>query len=190
MSRRVSESETAARTCENRPRRCLDRPTPVGSRSSLERPACGVERHPFIEDFCSACKPADRRPPWQWCEEHVRVDETSPLPGRWRSDASPWVRSVMDDFANNAIRDIAVECAALSAKNQTVMDCARSAIAEAPARRFRNQFPSPPPVGSHLALAAGRRLRSGAPRCDPRRRRHPDRSGGSARVKACSRCGA
>jgi hypothetical protein len=52
-----------------------------------------VDRHPLIEGFCNACNPADRRPPWQWCEEHVRVDETSPLPGRWRSDASPWVRS-------------------------------------------------------------------------------------------------
>ncbi len=91
-----------------------------------------MKRHPFIEGFCSACKPADRRPPWQWCEEHVRVDETSPLPGRWRSDASPWVRSVMDDFANNAIRDIAVQCAAQSAKTQTVMNCACWAIAEDP----------------------------------------------------------
>lgn len=66
-----------------------------------------MRRHPFLEGFCSACKPADRRPPWQWCEEHVHVDETSPLPGRWRSDASPWVKPVMEDFANNAIRDIA-----------------------------------------------------------------------------------
>ena len=61
---------------------------------------------------CAACKPADRRPPWQWCEEHVHVDETSPLPGRWRSDASPWVKPVMEDFANNSIRDIAVQYAA------------------------------------------------------------------------------
>lgn len=54
----------------------------------------------------------------------MRVDETSPLPGRWRSDASPWFRPVMDDFANNAIRDIAVQCAAKSAKTTTLMNCA------------------------------------------------------------------
>jgi phage terminase large subunit GpA-like protein len=89
-------------------------------------------RHPLIEGFCGACKPADRRPPWEWCEEHVHVDETSPLPDRWRSDASPWVRAVMDDFANNSVRDIAVQCAAQSAKTQTVMNCACWAMAEDP----------------------------------------------------------
>ncbi len=60
------------------------------------------------------------------------MDETSPLPGRWRSDASPWVRAVMEDFANNTVRDIAVQCAAQSAKTQTVMNCAMLAIAEDP----------------------------------------------------------
>jgi hypothetical protein len=30
----------------------------------------------------------------------------------------------MEDFANNAVRDIAVQCAAQSAKTQTVMNCA------------------------------------------------------------------
>lgn len=60
------------------------------------------------------------------------MDETSPLPGRWRSDASPWVKPVMEDFANNSVRDIAVQCAAQSAKTQTVMNCACWAIAEGP----------------------------------------------------------
>jgi phage terminase large subunit GpA-like protein len=94
-----------------------------------------TSQHPLVEGFCAACKPADRRPPWQWCEEHIHVDETSPLPGRWRSDASPWVRAVMEDFANNAIRDIVVQCAAQSAKTQIVMNCACWAIAEGPGPR-------------------------------------------------------
>jgi len=38
----------------------------------------------------------------------------------------------MEDFANNAVRDIAVQCAAQSAKTQTVMNCACWAIAEDP----------------------------------------------------------
>ncbi|MCL5098135.1 MAG: phage terminase large subunit family protein [Candidatus Omnitrophica bacterium] len=66
--------------------------------------------------------------PWEWCEEHVHVDETWSLPGRWHSDASPWVRGVMEDFGNNGVRDIAVQ----SAKAQTVMNCACWAIAEDP----------------------------------------------------------
>ena len=54
------------------------------------------------------------------------------MPGRWRSDSSPWVRAVMEDFANNAIRDIVVQCAAQSSKTQTVMNCACWAISEDP----------------------------------------------------------
>ena len=38
----------------------------------------------------------------------------------------------MEDFANNGVRDIAVQCAAQSAKAQTVMNCACWAIAEDP----------------------------------------------------------
>ena len=38
----------------------------------------------------------------------------------------------MEDFSNNAIRDLAVQCAAQSAKTQTVMNCACWAIAEDP----------------------------------------------------------
>jgi len=54
------------------------------------------------------------------------------MPGRWRSDSSPWVRAVMEDFANNSVRDITVQCAAQSSKTQTVMCCACWAIAEDP----------------------------------------------------------
>jgi phage terminase large subunit GpA-like protein len=38
----------------------------------------------------------------------------------------------MEDFANNAVRNIAVQCAAQSAKTQNVMNCACWAIAEDP----------------------------------------------------------
>ena len=54
------------------------------------------------------------------------------MPSRWRADASPWVKAVMEDFSNNAVHDIAVQCAAQSAKTQTVMNCACWAIAEDP----------------------------------------------------------
>ena len=60
------------------------------------------------------------------------MDETSPLPGRWRSNASPWVRAVMEDFANNTVRDIAVQSAAaqssaceLSAYGRTIANPGR-----------------------------------------------------------------
>ena len=46
------------------------------------------------------------------------------MPGRWRADASPWVKAVMDDFSINTVHDIAVQCAARSVSTQTVMNCA------------------------------------------------------------------
>ncbi|HEU5124994.1 MAG TPA: hypothetical protein VFW05_13140 [Verrucomicrobiae bacterium] len=49
--------------------------------------------NPLIKGFKAAVRPADRRKPWEWCEEYVIVDNTSPMPGRWRSDSSPWVRN-------------------------------------------------------------------------------------------------
>lgn len=88
--------------------------------------------HPLIEGFCAACKPADRRPPWQWAEEHITVDESSPYPGRWRSINSPWVRPVMEAFADNAVRNVAIRTAAQTAKSQTAMVCLCWVIAEDP----------------------------------------------------------
>ncbi len=38
----------------------------------------------------------------------------------------------MEDFSNNAVRDMAVQCAAQSSETQTVMNCACRAIAEDP----------------------------------------------------------
>lgn len=82
--------------------------------------------------FSDAVRPVDRRPPWQWAEDHVQVDHTSPLPGRWRSDNSPWVRPLMEAFSDNRVRDIAVQCSAQSSKTQTLLCLACWAIAEDP----------------------------------------------------------
>ena len=66
--------------------------------------------HPIFVGIGAGSRLPDRRPPWRWCEEHVYVDDSSPMPGKWRSDFSPWVRAVMEDFADNNIKDIAVQC--------------------------------------------------------------------------------
>ena len=86
--------------------------------------------NPLIKGFKATCRPTDRRHPWEWCEEHVFVDATSPMPGRWRSDSSPWVRPLMEEFADNRVSDISIMCSAQSSKTQTLMNCACWAIAE------------------------------------------------------------
>jgi phage terminase large subunit GpA-like protein len=88
--------------------------------------------NPLAKGFTAAVRPSDRRPPWLWCEGHITVDNTSPMPGRWRADSSPWVKELMEVFADNRVSDIAVQCSAQSSKTQTVMNLVCWAISEDP----------------------------------------------------------
>lgn len=80
-----------------------------------------------------AWKPPDNRTPWEWAEESVKLDPTSPYQGFWKSDISPWVRELMECFADNEISDISVMCSAQSAKTQTMICLLMWALAEEPA---------------------------------------------------------
>jgi phage terminase large subunit GpA-like protein len=88
--------------------------------------------NPLSKGFKSAVRPPDRRKPWAWCEDHVVVDNTSPMPGRWRSDSSPWVKELMEVFPDNRVTDISVMCSAQSSKTQTLLNCSCWAISEDP----------------------------------------------------------
>jgi phage terminase large subunit GpA-like protein len=91
------------------------------------------QQPPLLRGFMAALRPPDRRPPWQWCEEHIVVDDTSPMPGPWRARNSPWVKAVMEAAAEAWVRFIAVRCSAQSAKTQTIMNLTCWAISEDPA---------------------------------------------------------
>ena len=60
----------------------------------------------------------DRRPPWQWCEEHVRSIPYSPIPGPFRVHNSPWLREVMEAIVDPTIR-VGVTIAAVQASKTT-----------------------------------------------------------------------
>jgi phage terminase large subunit GpA-like protein len=60
------------------------------------------------------------------------VGQTSPIPGRWRSDSSPWVREVMEVFADNRVTDETVMCSAQSAKTETALGLACWSVSEDP----------------------------------------------------------
>lgn len=80
-----------------------------------------------------AFKPVDRRPPWKWAEDHYRVSPSSPFPGKWRSDNSPWVREVMEVFADDAVQTLSAMCSAQSAKTETMLALLAWLISEDPA---------------------------------------------------------
>jgi phage terminase large subunit GpA-like protein len=78
-------------------------------------------------------KPPDTRTTWEWSEQSVKLDPTSPYQGYWKSDISPWVRELMECFADNEVSDISVMCSAQSAKTQTMICLLMWALAEEPA---------------------------------------------------------
>ena len=63
-----------------------------------------------------AWTPADRRPPWQWCEEYIKSIPYSPLPGPFRSENSPWVREVMEAIVDPKIKLVSMIAAVQSSK--------------------------------------------------------------------------
>jgi phage terminase large subunit GpA-like protein len=77
-------------------------------------------------------KAPDIRLPWEWCETHVTVDNTSSMPGPWRCNNSPWVRELMEVDADKSVTFIAVKCSAQSAKTQTILNLLCHDIAENP----------------------------------------------------------
>lgn len=87
--------------------------------------------NPVFSAASLAWKPSDIRPPWQWGEDNYYVPVSS-IPGRWRSENSPWVRDLTNDFADNAVKQITVLCSAQSSKTETMLLLLNWIIAEDP----------------------------------------------------------
>ncbi len=64
----------------------------------------------------NAWRPPDRRPPWAWCEEHITSIPYSPIPGRFRSANSPWMREPMEALVDPKIRIVSIIAAIQSGK--------------------------------------------------------------------------
>ena len=97
-----------------------------------KKPARSVEEE-FVESVArDAWKPIDNRTPWEWAEDNVVIDKTSPFPGRFRASTAPWTKEFMEVFANNGVSDISVMCSAQSSKTQTLMILLCWAVSEDP----------------------------------------------------------
>jgi phage terminase large subunit GpA-like protein len=66
--------------------------------------------------FAEAVRPPDRRPPWQWAEENIAAIPYSPVPGRFRSDNSPWVREVMEAIVDPRVKLVSIIASVQSSK--------------------------------------------------------------------------
>ena len=94
-----------------------------------------MKNNPLLKGFCVAIRPREKLSPWQWCEKHVVVDKTSSIGGgmKWRLDSSPWVKDVMEVFADNRVETIVIRCATQSSKTQTLILLLCWVISEDPA---------------------------------------------------------
>jgi phage terminase large subunit GpA-like protein len=63
-----------------------------------------------------AWQPPDRRPAWQWCEDHIEAIPYSPNPGRFRSENSPWIREVMEALVDPRVRLVSIIASVQSSK--------------------------------------------------------------------------
>jgi phage terminase large subunit GpA-like protein len=63
-----------------------------------------------------AWQPPDRRPVWEWAEEHVRSIPYSPMPGRFRLGNSPWIREVLDAVVDPKVRLVSIIASVQSSK--------------------------------------------------------------------------
>lgn len=80
----------------------------------------------------AAWRPQDLRFAWEWCQDNVFVDNTSPFPGWWRLATSPWVREPMEVYTDKLVQEIVIRCSAQSSKTQTVLNLIAYDIVEDP----------------------------------------------------------
>ena len=90
----------------------------------------GAERLEAI--WREAWRPPDKAPPWQWAERHINAIPYSPVPGRFRSENSPWIREVMETMVDPAVRQVCVLASVQSSKTIAAELCLCYVIANLP----------------------------------------------------------
>ena len=61
-------------------------------------------------------KPPDRIPPWRWAEIHVPGIPYSPVPGKFRSEHTPWIREPTEAMVDTKVRLVVIQASVQSGK--------------------------------------------------------------------------
>lgn len=67
-----------------------------------------------------AFTPPERKPVWQWAEEHVENIPYSPIPGRFQASNSPMLKEVMQEMVNPRTRLISIIASVQSSKSTAI----------------------------------------------------------------------
>lgn len=73
------------------------------------------------------CAPPDRRPIWEWAEEHIKAIPYSPNPGAFRIENSPQIKEVFEAITDPRTRLVSI-IAAVQASKTTVSEISLSYI--------------------------------------------------------------
>lgn len=79
----------------------------------------------------------DRRPPWQWGAESLRL-KNSPFGNRFIPELTPWLKEVAEEFTQNKWEEITAMCCVQGAKTILIQVLAAWAIRFAPAPMMIN----------------------------------------------------
>lgn len=78
-------------------------------------------------------KPPSAIPAWQWMEENIQLSRgMSRLPGPYRTDLTPMVRTVADDYQKPTTRRLTLLVSAQSAKTQAILNLFHWVVNEDP----------------------------------------------------------
>ena len=70
----------------------------------------------YDELWRRVCVPPDRRPIWQWAEEHIKSIPYSPNPGAFRVANSPQIKAVFEAITDPRVRVVSIIAAVQAAK--------------------------------------------------------------------------
>lgn len=93
-----------------------------------------VQINPVFLAAAEAWRPQSGLNPWQFADAHVYSEPGSPMPGRFRSENSPWLREPLEEYANNRRKNVVVMCSAQSSKSTLAVLGLMWSIAEDPGR--------------------------------------------------------
>lgn len=110
----------------------------------------------------SAWRPPSTLPEWRWYEEHVVLDATGPMPGRYSTAMTPMVRWVTEVKAQARTRRIVLMISAQSAKTQLLINSILHDIAEDPGPTMWAMA-----VDDHCEEFAKKRLFTAVEDCEP-----------------------
>jgi phage terminase large subunit GpA-like protein len=77
----------------------------------------------WLEKEKQAWKPPERLTVSEWADKYRIMDsKTSAFPGRWRSDRTPYLREVMDQYNEPEVEEIVFCCASQVGKTETLLN--------------------------------------------------------------------